>query len=101
MVLWLDARCLAIRELDPVFDEIAERGWILFRNEPYLLGEWASDLALELFGVTREEALRLPEVNAAALGLNLRNPVAVEFLDSWHAAARDGRSFRGILEPLG
>jgi hypothetical protein len=101
LVLWLDARCLVVRSLDPIFDEIAERGWVLFRNEPHVLGEWASDLALELFGLTREEALALPEVNGAALGLDLRNRVAADFLDSWYAAARDGRSFRGVVEPLG
>jgi hypothetical protein len=100
LVLWLDARCVVIRKLDPVFAEIEERGYVLFRNRRFVLGEWASDLALDLFGLSREQALGLPEVNAAALGLDLRNPVAASFLDSWYEAARDGRAFRGTVEPL-
>jgi hypothetical protein len=100
LVLWLDARCLAIRSLDPIFDQIAGRGWVLFRNRTYALGEWASDLALELLGLSREQALTIPEVNGAAVGLDLTNSVALDFLERWHEIAKDGRAFRGIEQPL-
>ena len=98
--LWLDSSCVAIRSLDPIFEAIEENGYVLFRNGPYRLGEWASDHTLSEYGLPRDRALALPEVNAAAIGLHFGSRIAVEFLESWHEAARDETAFRGIPEPL-
>jgi hypothetical protein len=67
-VLWIDASCVAVRPLDRVFAAIERDGYLLFRNPPWRVGQWASDLTLERFGLTRDEALELPEVNAARPG---------------------------------
>jgi hypothetical protein len=100
LVLWLDAACVVIRKLDPIFQVIAEHGYILFRNRRNMLGEWASDDALRVFDLTRECAMSIPEINAAAIGLNMKNPLALDFLDQWYAAAQDGVAFRGIKESV-
>jgi hypothetical protein len=100
VVLWLDSACVVVRDLAPIFAAIEERGYVLFRNRDYLLGEWASDEALHLLGLERDAAMRISEVNAAAIGLNLRHPVGREFLERWHALAADGVVFRGTREPL-
>jgi hypothetical protein len=100
LVLWLDAACVVVRDLGPLFRSLEARGYLLFRNRPWKLGEWASDAALAAFGVERQEAMRLPEVDAAALGLHLGHPLGREFLDRWLAAARDGVAFRGTRAPL-
>ena len=99
-VLWLDATCVAIRPLDALFDHIASRGYVLFRHPEYKLGEWASDAALATFGLDRETAMKLPEVNASALGLDLASPVATEFLARWRRAADEATAFRGIDDPI-
>jgi hypothetical protein len=99
-VLWLDATCVAIRPLDAVFDLIASRGHALFLHRKYKLGEWASDAALAAFGLDRETAMRLPEVNASAIGLDLDHPVAAEFLARWRRAADEGTAFRGVEKPI-
>lgn len=98
--LWLDAGCVAIRSLAPIFRRIEVEGHVLFRNGSFRIGEWASDLALELHDLDREQALALPEVNAAAIGLDLEHPRSVAFLERWLDAARDGRAFRGVAEPV-
>lgn len=98
--LWLDSSCVAIRSLDPIFSAIEENGYVLFRNGSYWLGEWASDHTLSEYGVSRDRALALPEVNAAAIGLHFGSRLAVEFLESWLEAARAQVAFRGIPEPL-
>jgi hypothetical protein len=99
-VLWLDASCIAIRSLDPLFDAIDERGYLLFRNRRYVVGEWASDEALALLGLTRAEALRIPEVRASAVGLRLDHPVADRFLSEWHRLAEGRVAFRGTRDEL-
>jgi hypothetical protein len=99
-VLWLDASCVAIRPLDPLFRTIEEQGFLLFRNEHRVVGEWASDEALALLGVSRTKAMAIPEVNAAAMGLRLDHPVAAAFLDEWLLLAKGRVAFRGMRDEL-
>jgi hypothetical protein len=75
-----------------------ERGYVLFKNRGNMLGQWASDEALRLFELSREHAMRIQEVNAAAIGLNMGNAIAVDFLEQWYEAAREGLAFRGVRE---
>ncbi|MFF5211183.1 hypothetical protein [Streptosporangium sp. NPDC000396] len=100
LVLWMDSSCVAVRPLDSLFRCIAADGYLLFGNGRHKVGEWAGDLALEYFGMGREEAMKADEVHAAVIGLDLGSPIANEFLDLWHAAARDELAFRGVKEPL-
>ena len=100
LVLWLDSSCVVIGSLDPIFARIEQQGYVLFRNERYVIGEWSGDVALEIFGLSREQAMGMPEVNAAALGLSLSDPVATDFLDRWYETARSGTAFRGVGDEL-
>jgi hypothetical protein len=100
LVLWLDAACVAIRSLDPIFAAMNEQGYALFRNRAYKVGQWASDEALRIFGLSRDGAMQLGEVNAAAIGLSLHSRVGREFLDGWLRAATEGTAFRGIAQPI-
>jgi hypothetical protein len=101
LLLWLDASCIAVRPLDPIFDRLDRDGYVLFRNGDHRVGEWASDLALELFGLSRDDAMGIPEVNAAALGLNTGSEVGATFLGQWLRAAGEGLAFRGVASELG
>jgi hypothetical protein len=100
LALWLDASCVVMAPLDPLFAQIREHGYLLFRNGRHKVGEWASDAALARLGVTRAEAMQMPEANASAVGLDLHHPQAVEFLDRWLEEAQHGVAFRGTEEPL-
>jgi hypothetical protein len=99
-VLWMDASCVAIRPLEPLFDVLERTGYLLFRNANHVVGSWASDEALEALGVSREETMAMPEVNAAALGLSMNDPLALTFLNGWFEAARAVVPFRGTRETL-
>jgi hypothetical protein len=99
-VLWLDSRCLAVRSLDPIFEAIEANGYLLFKNASHRVGEWASDQALSALGLSRQGALALPEVIGGVIGLNLGSRIGVEFLESWHEAARNEVPFRGVHESL-
>ena len=100
LVLWLDSSCVPVRPLDGLFDELDRDGYLLFANGTRRVGQWSSDLALDRLGVPREEAMCIPEVNAAALGLDLTSDVGKAFLDRWLEEARAGLAFRGVREPL-
>jgi hypothetical protein len=95
LALWLDAACVVIRPLDEMFARIEREGYVLCANGGRRVGEWASDAALAHFGISRESALTMTEVNAAVIGLNPGHPVAAEFLARWKEAAADGVAFRG------
>jgi hypothetical protein len=99
-VLWLDSSCVVLRPLDALFEQIERDGYVLFRNRSYRVGQWSSDRALDVLGLNREQAMDIAEVNAAAIGLNLRHPLALEFLERWLEAAKGEVAFRGIDEPL-
>lgn len=99
-VLWLDSSCVVLRSLDPVFQQIEREGHLIFQNGSYSVGEWASDRALEVLGLSRQQAMDIPEVNAAAIGLSLRHGPAVEFLERWLEAAEGEIAFRGVEEEL-
>jgi hypothetical protein len=100
LLLWLDSSCVAVRQLEPIFEQIERDGYILFRNGRRRVGEWASDEALSALGLSRDQAMEMPEVNAAVIGLNTSSPLANSFLERWHRAAQEGLAFRGVSEQL-
>lgn len=100
LVLWLDASCVVLRNLAPVFREIEKNGFIIFHNNPHRVGQWISDEALEVLGIEREKAMRMPEISAAAIGLNLKNSTAREFLRRWLGAAEAEVAFRGTRQRM-
>lgn len=100
LALWLDAACVVVRCLEPLFRQIEARGYVLFQNRDHKVGQWTSDAALARLGLSRDEAMTIPEVNASALGLDLRQPLAQTFLERWHDEARHGVAFRGVPEPV-
>jgi hypothetical protein len=100
LLLWLDSSCIAVRSLDPIFKQMELDGYVLFRNRLYRLGEWASDDALHILGIDREEAMEMSEVNGAAIGLSMKSDIATEFLKQWQRAAKDEVAFRGVAAKL-
>lgn len=99
-LLWLDSSCVVVEALDPLFETIETEGYVVFKNLRAVVGEWSSDLTLAEYGLSREQACTIPEVNAAALGLDLHADIALRFLEAWLDAASREVPFRGTLERL-
>lgn len=96
-ILWLDSSCYAIRDLSPVFESI-ERDGMIFQEAGHLLGTWSTDEQLAYFGMTRDEAMKVPMIgNAGFLGFDFNNPIAVRFFELWNEAMEAGM-FRGSWE---
>jgi hypothetical protein len=100
-VLWIDSTCVAIRPLEPAFRMMKEKGYVIFANNyGQMMGQWCSDEVLRINNISREEALKIPEVPCSTIGLNLQNPLALKFLEMWCEKAADGITFRGVREKI-
>lgn len=96
LVLWIDSNGIAIRPLEKIFKKIERQGYYLWSRHSATIGEWSSDKVLSSFGLTRDQAFGIPEINAFCLGLNFKNKQANLFFERWLERAKDGFSFRGI-----
>jgi hypothetical protein len=94
LILWLDASIWIKRPLDPLFALIAQTGYLLFK-ESHSLGEYCRDAALSTLGIGREESFDLPCCWACAVGLDMRDSRAQQFLHRWVNLALDGITFAG------
>lgn len=92
--LLVDAAFWPIRPIDPLVEHVERVGYYLCENG-YRMGEWCSDTALEALGLTRDEALAIPEVSSYAVGLNFHHAAPNAALDEWCRLAADGRTFPG------
>ncbi len=89
IVLWLDAPCVAVRPLGPLFDRIEHGGHLLVAGDEKL-GNWASDACLAAFKTTRDEAMGLKLMNGTFIGLDLANARSREWLDGLFRACGKG-----------
>ena len=93
-ILWVDASVVAVNDLQPVWDKIDEQGYIM-QYAGHLVGNWCNDRTLEYFNISRSEAMSMPMYgNAGFLGLDLDNPIAKQFFQSWEQSMLDGQ-FKG------
>lgn len=100
-ILWIDPPCVAIRSLEPVFQQMESHGYVMFNNNyGQTMGQWIGDQALAAHGITREEALHMPEIPCSVLGLDLNQQQAVSFLEGWHRIMADGITARGSADPI-
>lgn len=89
-ILWLDSSVVVRKPLQPVFDMIAHKGYLMQEAGAYV-GAWTNDEALKAFGITREEANAMPMYgNAGLLGLNFWSRQAIDFFSRWKWAMEKG-----------
>lgn len=100
-ILWMDPVCVALRSLEPVFALIQANGYVMFNNNyGQMMGQWCSDEALAANGLSRDEAMLIPETPCSVLGLDLRSPLANRFLEGWYQIMSDGVTARGTRQPV-
>ena len=86
--LWLDASCWLRKPLLDVWARIDDDGYYLEPDGNYV-GEWISDAALDLLGLSRDETISMPLIEGKCIGLDFRE-VGGEFLDEWLRIADAG-----------
>jgi hypothetical protein len=88
-ILWLDSSVWAIKDPNPIMDIINEDGYYFWANG-YNCAQECSDKCLEYFGVTRDEAEKMPVASTSMFGVNISNPIGKEFIERWIQSALDG-----------
>lgn len=98
-ILWCDASFWAINYVEPLFDIINHDGYYLLQSG-YNAAQSCSDSCLNYFNVSRDEAELIPDSATGAIGINLSNPIAKQFIDDFRKAALD-RVFHGSRHHAG
>ncbi len=83
VVLWMDVTFQPIAPLDLLWAHIQEYGWFVPLQSSSMLGTWASDDALVVYGIDRDEAMSIPLCFSGIVGLDFGNAVAVEIFEAW------------------
>jgi hypothetical protein len=77
-ILWLDAACWAVRSLQPVWDKL-DRDGFLFINNGWSMASCSSDMCLDFFDKSRNEAEGLLELTALCMGVDLEFDAAARW----------------------
>lgn len=94
VVLYCDASLFAIKDVMPVIYHIIEKGHLM-EFCGFSAGQWATDLCLKEFNLTRDKAMNIPLHSAGFTGLNFQNPISTEFFNRWLKSAQEEISFQG------
>ncbi len=94
IVIWCDSIVTMLKPIRPWIDEIRKVGVYLQHDESWSCGMWSNDKALEFFGVSRDDAMKIPSVYACVMAFDFRHPATDRFLSRWKECMDVGL-FRG------
>lgn len=94
VVLWCDASLFAIKDVMPVIHHIIDKGYLM-EFCGFNVNQWSTDICLEQFGLTRDEAQEIPLHSSGLTGLNFNNPLANMYMDKWFKYAQEEITFNG------
>jgi len=84
-LLWMDSSCWVIKDLAPIWEAIEKDGYY-FIHSGFNCSQYCNDESLEYFGVTRDEAEKIPMIYAICFGLDLNHvigsAISVQFIAS-------------------
>lgn len=88
-ILWLDCSVWAIKDPNPIFDLINDKGYYMW-SSGFNCAQTCSDKCLEYFGVSRNEAEKMEDCSSSMLGVNLESDIGKEFIQRWIISAQAG-----------
>jgi hypothetical protein len=93
IVIWVDAPMRLIRPIDSLIPKVKELG-IYIQQDGWTVGQWANDKALEYFGISRDDAMKILNTSAGIMIFDFTNNISSIFLDELFKCASAGL-FRG------
>jgi signal peptidase I len=94
IVLYCDASLYAITDVMPIIYHIIHKGHLM-EYCGFSAGQWSTDICLEDFGISRDEAMNIPLHSAGFTGLNMQNEKSVKFFNEWFEKAKEEKTFIG------
>lgn len=89
IVCWLDCSFWAIKNPMPIMDIIVDKGIFGFRSG-YSCGQTCPDNLLSAVGLSRDEAMDIPETATGIVGINIDNPDGRKVFDYWESFCESG-----------
>ena len=89
-VIWMDCTFQPRADIERLWQHIESVGWYVQKQGDATLAEWCCDSALEIFGVTRTQALDIPMVLSGLVGLDLKSRVGAQIWDKWQRSYEAG-----------
>lgn len=90
--LWLDTSILPVVSLNMIFNMIEEKGYFSMGNS-HNIGPYITSPAIQAFGITYEEANRIPSCSAGITGIDFTKNVGRTIVDRWYTAAKNKVAF--------
>jgi hypothetical protein len=94
VVVWCDASLYAIKDVMPVIYHTIEKGHLM-EFCGFNVAQWSTDVCLNEFGITRDEAVEIPLHSSGLTGINFKNEVSSEFFKRWLDCGLKEISFHG------
>jgi hypothetical protein len=88
-ILWLDASVYAVKNVQPIFDWIEDKG-IFMEEAGHWAGSWTNDATLEYFGITREQAMKVPMYSAGVSGFDFEKHNSINHFNFWYESMKNG-----------
>ena len=98
-IFWLDASCWAIRPVEPMFDEMEAQGH-LFSAEGSVVGNWIKDEALAIFGLSRDDAMKIPMIGGMFMGVCLTHERSQKWLNRFVHVCQNTNALPGSLHNI-
>lgn len=94
VVLYCDASIWAIKDVMESIYYIIEKGWLM-EFCGFSASQYSTDICLEKFNITRDEAESIWLYSSGFTGLNFKNKIANEFFNQWLFRAKEEITFIG------
>ncbi len=92
-IFWMDSSIHCNINPNHIFEILDEHGYY-FVKTGYKIGQSTNDNCLKYFGVTRDEAMEMPEIASGFWGLNFQKEESMQILNRWVSACNAG-AFKG------
>lgn len=89
IVIWMDCTAVAVRPLDALVQRIRERGYYL-ASSGYSAAQTCTDRQLEAAGVTRDQAVGIPDSATGCVGVDMHDGIGGAFMGQWLDWSRRG-----------
>lgn len=80
MGIWMDSSAWPVADVQPLWDIIETDGY-LFLDSGFMVGNWMSDAALDVLGISRDDVMEMESISGGLIGLDFRKPHAGDLLD--------------------
>jgi hypothetical protein len=92
-VFWMDSSIYSNINPNHIFDIVNERGYFFVKNG-YNVCEETNDFCLNWFGVSRDEAVNIPQIASGFWGLDFERDQSWKIFDKWKESCEAG-CFKG------